>query len=78
MDQDGVAGDSTPNAPAGMSPNNEPAAVPRNHPLSDMQRTLFQTEDQLALIRLARLQASVGLFKALGGRWEVNRRVAGT
>jgi NodT family efflux transporter outer membrane factor (OMF) lipoprotein len=35
----------------------------------DAQRTLFQAEDQLAQIRLARLQASVGLFKALGGEW---------
>jgi NodT family efflux transporter outer membrane factor (OMF) lipoprotein len=35
----------------------------------DAQRTLFQAEDQLAQIRLARLQASVGLFKALGGGW---------
>jgi len=33
------------------------------------QRTLFQAEDQLAQIRLSRLQASVGLFKALGGGW---------
>jgi NodT family efflux transporter outer membrane factor (OMF) lipoprotein len=37
----------------------------------DAQRTLFQAEDQLAQIRLARLQASVGLFKALGGAWQM-------
>jgi outer membrane protein, multidrug efflux system len=37
--------------------------------LLDAQRTLFQAEDQLAQIRLARLLASVGLFKALGGGW---------
>jgi len=35
----------------------------------DAQRTLFQAEDQLAQIRLSRLQASVSLFKALGGGW---------
>ena len=37
----------------------------------DAQRTLFQAEDQLAQIRLSRLQASVGLFKALGGGWKM-------
>ena len=37
----------------------------------DAQRTLFQAEDQLAQIKLARLQASLGLFKALGGAWQV-------
>jgi len=37
--------------------------------LLDAQRTLFQAEDQLAQIRLARLQASVNLHKALGGGW---------
>jgi multidrug efflux system outer membrane protein len=35
----------------------------------DAQRTLFQAEDQVAQVRLARLQASVGLYKALGGGW---------
>ena len=37
--------------------------------LLDAQRTLFQAQDQLAQVRLARLQASVGLYKALGGGW---------
>jgi outer membrane protein TolC len=37
----------------------------------DAQRTLFQAEDQLAQIRLSRLQASIGLFKALGGGWQM-------
>ena len=37
----------------------------------DAQRTLFQAEDQLAQIRLSRLQASVALFKALGGAWKM-------
>ncbi len=35
----------------------------------DAQRTLFQAQDQLAQNRLSRLQASVTLFKALGGGW---------
>jgi outer membrane protein TolC len=35
----------------------------------DAQRTLFQAEDQVAQIRLSRLQASVSLYKALGGGW---------
>jgi outer membrane protein, multidrug efflux system len=37
----------------------------------DAQRTLFQAEDQLAQVRLARLQASIGLFRALGGGWKM-------
>jgi multidrug efflux system outer membrane protein len=36
----------------------------------DAQRTLFQSEDQLAQVRLSRLQTSIGLFKALGGGWQ--------
>jgi outer membrane protein, multidrug efflux system len=39
----------------------------------DAQRTLFQAEDQLAQIRLSRLQASIGLFKALGGGWTMTQ-----
>ena len=38
----------------------------------DAQRTLFQAEDQLAQVRLSRLLASIGLFKALGGGWSLN------
>ncbi|MCX7141556.1 MAG: TolC family protein [Proteobacteria bacterium] len=37
----------------------------------DAQRTLFQAEYHVAQIRLSRLQASVGLFKALGGAWKM-------
>jgi NodT family efflux transporter outer membrane factor (OMF) lipoprotein len=37
--------------------------------LLDAQRTLFQAEDQLAQLRLARLQAALNLYKALGGGW---------
>ena len=33
------------------------------------QQTLFQAEDALAQARLARLQAVVSLFQALGGGW---------
>ena len=35
----------------------------------DAQRTLFQAEDSLLQTRLARLNAAVALFKALGGGW---------
>ena len=33
----------------------------------EVQQTLFQTKDQIAQVRLLRLQATIGLFKALGG-----------
>jgi NodT family efflux transporter outer membrane factor (OMF) lipoprotein len=35
----------------------------------DAQRSLYAARDQLAQIRVARLSASVALFKALGGGW---------
>lgn len=35
----------------------------------NIQQTLFQAEDALAQARLARLQAAVSLFQALGGGW---------
>ncbi|MFM9971109.1 MAG: efflux transporter outer membrane subunit [Burkholderiales bacterium] len=35
----------------------------------DAQRTLFAAQDQSAQVRLSRLQASVALYKALGGGW---------
>jgi multidrug efflux system outer membrane protein len=42
--------------------------------LLDAQRTLFQAQDQVAQIRLSRLQAALDLFKALGGGWERDRQ----
>jgi NodT family efflux transporter outer membrane factor (OMF) lipoprotein len=36
----------------------------------DAQRTLFDAQDQLAQVRLDRLDAAVALFKALGGGWQ--------
>jgi NodT family efflux transporter outer membrane factor (OMF) lipoprotein len=38
--------------------------------LLQTQQALFTAEDQLVQIRLARLQSSVGLYRALGGGWE--------
>ncbi len=37
--------------------------------LLQVQQTLFQAEDTLAQVQLARLVAAVGLFQALGGAW---------
>jgi outer membrane protein TolC len=34
------------------------------------QQTLYSAQDQLAQTRAARLQAVVGLFRALGGGWK--------
>src|SRR5205823_13489574 len=36
------------------------------------QQTLFTAENQLIQVKLARLQASVGLYLALGGGWTEN------
>jgi len=38
----------------------------------DAQRTLFDAQDQLAQVRLERLDAAVALFKALGGGWQAD------
>jgi NodT family efflux transporter outer membrane factor (OMF) lipoprotein len=38
----------------------------------DAQRTLFNAQDQIAQIRLNRLEAAVSLYKALGGGWSAN------
>lgn len=37
--------------------------------LLDAQRTLHAAKDDAAQLRMARLQASVGLYRALGGGW---------
>ena len=37
----------------------------------DTQRALFSARDAYAQVRLARLQSLVGLYKALGGGWDV-------
>ncbi|HEX9702758.1 MAG TPA: efflux transporter outer membrane subunit [Rhodospirillales bacterium] len=39
----------------------------------DAQRTLSQAEDQIVQIRFQRLQAAIGLFKALGGGWRIDQ-----
>ncbi|RYY75590.1 MAG: efflux transporter outer membrane subunit [Gammaproteobacteria bacterium] len=40
--------------------------------LLDAQRSLFQAQDALVQQRLARLSATIDLYKALGGGWERN------
>ncbi len=40
------------------------------------QRTLFQAQDQLVVVRLTRLQAIVSLFQALGGGWVMPEQIA--
>lgn len=42
--------------------------------LLDAQRTLFQTRDQLVQLRLARLVATVDVYKALGGGWPADKQ----
>ncbi|WP_341523110.1 efflux transporter outer membrane subunit [Pseudomonas sp. G.S.17] len=37
----------------------------------DTQRTLYQAQEQSVQLRLSRLQASVALYKALGGGWRM-------
>jgi NodT family efflux transporter outer membrane factor (OMF) lipoprotein len=43
--------------------------------LLQVQATLFSTQDTLATVRFARLQAIVSLFQALGGGWQVDKRL---
>jgi NodT family efflux transporter outer membrane factor (OMF) lipoprotein len=42
----------------------------------ETQRTLYAAQDQNVQLRLARLQASVSLYKALGGGWQVPSNMA--
>jgi outer membrane protein, multidrug efflux system len=42
--------------------------------LLDAQRSLFSAQDQLIQTRLARINASVDLYKALGGGWRLGNR----
>lgn len=44
--------------------------------LFNIQTTLFNNQDALAVVRLLRFQASVSLFQALGGGWTQGRAVA--
>lgn len=44
--------------------------------LLDAQRTLYAAQDNAALLRQARLMASVALYKALGGGWQPTGVVA--
>ncbi|WP_449434121.1 efflux transporter outer membrane subunit [Pseudomonas putida] len=39
----------------------------------DTQRSLYQAQDQQARLQLGQLQASVALYKALGGGWQASR-----
>lgn len=36
----------------------------------DTQRVLYAAQDQLEQVKLARLLALIGLYKALGGGWQ--------
>jgi NodT family efflux transporter outer membrane factor (OMF) lipoprotein len=43
--------------------------------LLQVQQTLFQQEDTLAVVRFVRLQAVVSLFQALGGGWQLDKKL---
>jgi outer membrane protein TolC len=40
----------------------------------ETQRTLYAAQDQNVQLRLSRLQASIALYKALGGGWQTEIR----
>ncbi|QAR33463.1 efflux transporter outer membrane subunit [Geovibrio thiophilus] len=42
----------------------------------DAQTSLFQARDQLASLRLTRINAAVDMFKVLGGGWEITDKIA--
>jgi len=44
--------------------------------LLDAQRTLYGAQDAVAQLRMQRLQASVGLYRALGGGWQLQEAEA--
>jgi outer membrane protein TolC len=44
--------------------------------LLQTEQTLFQNEDSLVQVQLARLLAAVSLFQALGGGWSPPEKVA--
>ena len=44
--------------------------------LSTIQNTLFQAQDQLAVVRLSYFQAATSLYQALGGGWSPTTRDA--
>ena len=45
-------------------------------PMLDAQRTVFQAEDSRLTLLLSQLQAAVSLYKALGGGWQSEAKVA--
>jgi multidrug efflux system outer membrane protein len=42
----------------------------------DAQRTVFQAQDSRLTILLSQYQAAVSLYKALGGGWQADTKVA--
>ncbi|HIJ39368.1 MAG TPA: TolC family protein, partial [Rhodospirillaceae bacterium] len=44
--------------------------------LLNVQRTLFQAQDLLVQAKLAHLQAIIGLYRALGGGWDVSKETS--
>jgi NodT family efflux transporter outer membrane factor (OMF) lipoprotein len=45
-------------------------------PVLDSQRTVFQAQDSRLTLQLSQYQAAVSLYKALGGGWQANPKVA--
>jgi NodT family efflux transporter outer membrane factor (OMF) lipoprotein len=47
-------------------------------PVLDAQRTVFQAQDSRLTLLLSQYQAAVSLYKALGGGWQADTKVAST